>query len=93
MRERRERRECYLATRSKARRARESMDHYESNHSQTEDYMQPEDDWDRDLLLDPAWEKQQRKASSIALCGCTGGQIHVQDQSIIFPAHIANSVK
>ena len=26
-----------------------------------EDYMQQEDDWDRDLLLDPAWEKQQRK--------------------------------
>ena len=24
-------------------------------------YMQQEDDWDRDLLLDPAWEKQQRK--------------------------------
>uniref|UniRef100_A0A8C6UTD6 Actinin, alpha 1 n=1 Tax=Neogobius melanostomus TaxID=47308 RepID=A0A8C6UTD6_9GOBI len=23
--------------------------------------MVPEDDWDRDLLLDPAWEKQQRK--------------------------------
>uniref|UniRef100_A0A8C2TYD5 Actinin alpha 1 n=1 Tax=Coturnix japonica TaxID=93934 RepID=A0A8C2TYD5_COTJA len=27
----------------------------------TNDYMQPEEDWDRDLLLDPAWEKQQRK--------------------------------
>lgn len=26
-----------------------------------EEYMQQEDDWDRDLLLDPAWEKQQRK--------------------------------
>ncbi|XP_066064866.1 alpha-actinin-4 isoform X3 [Chamaea fasciata] len=25
------------------------------------DYMAQEDDWDRDLLLDPAWEKQQRK--------------------------------
>ncbi|XP_077477972.1 alpha-actinin-1 isoform X6 [Stigmatopora argus] len=24
-------------------------------------YMQQEDDWDRDMLLDPAWEKQQRK--------------------------------
>lgn len=23
--------------------------------------MAQEDDWDRDLLLDPAWEKQQRK--------------------------------
>ncbi|XP_068111045.1 alpha-actinin-1 [Hyperolius riggenbachi] len=36
------------------------MDHYDP-HNQTNDYMQPEDDWDRDLLLDPAWEKQQRK--------------------------------
>ncbi|XP_071379595.1 alpha-actinin-3b isoform X7 [Centroberyx affinis] len=26
-----------------------------------EQYMTQEDDWDRDLLLDPAWEKQQRK--------------------------------
>ena len=25
------------------------------------DYMIQEDEWDRDLLLDPAWEKQQRK--------------------------------
>uniref|UniRef100_A0A8K9XQ50 Actinin, alpha 1 n=1 Tax=Oncorhynchus mykiss TaxID=8022 RepID=A0A8K9XQ50_ONCMY len=24
-------------------------------------YMPQEDDWDRDMLLDPAWEKQQRK--------------------------------
>ncbi|KAH0513022.1 Alpha-actinin-4 [Microtus ochrogaster] len=30
------------------------------------DYMAQEDDWDRDLLLDPAWEKQQRK---IDWCG------------------------
>ncbi|NP_001093571.1 uncharacterized protein LOC100006671 [Danio rerio] len=26
-----------------------------------EEYMIQEDEWDRDLLLDPAWEKQQRK--------------------------------
>lgn len=26
-----------------------------------EAYMIQEEDWDRDLLLDPAWEKQQRK--------------------------------
>jgi hypothetical protein len=38
------------------------MDHYDSQ--QTNDYVQPEEDWDRDLLLDPAWEKQQRKVSS-----------------------------
>lgn len=24
-------------------------------------YMEQENDWDRDLLLDPAWERQQRK--------------------------------
>lgn len=34
-----------------------NMDHYDGE----ENYMHPEDDWDRDLLLDPAWEKQQRK--------------------------------
>uniref|UniRef100_A0A3B3I2I7 Actinin, alpha 1 n=1 Tax=Oryzias latipes TaxID=8090 RepID=A0A3B3I2I7_ORYLA len=33
------------------------MDHYDED----QDYRHPEDDWDRDLLLDPAWEKQQRK--------------------------------
>lgn len=27
----------------------------------TQTYMEQENDWDRDLLLDPAWEKQQRK--------------------------------
>lgn len=30
----------------------------------TEEYMNQEGDWDRDLLLDPAWEKQQRKVKS-----------------------------
>lgn len=30
----------------------------------TEEYMIQEDSWDRDLLLDPAWEKQQRKVCS-----------------------------
>ncbi|KAF0043931.1 hypothetical protein F2P81_003089 [Scophthalmus maximus] len=33
------------------------MDQYDGD----EDYMPQEDDWDRDMLLDPAWEKQQRK--------------------------------
>ena len=39
------------------------MDHYDSQH--TNDYMLHEEDWDRDLLLDPAWEKQQRKVSNL----------------------------
>uniref|UniRef100_UPI003AAEEF33 alpha-actinin-1 isoform X9 n=1 Tax=Centroberyx gerrardi TaxID=166262 RepID=UPI003AAEEF33 len=34
------------------------MDQYDEDENV---YMQQEDDWDRDLLLDPAWEKQQRK--------------------------------
>uniref|UniRef100_A0A3B3X792 Calponin-homology (CH) domain-containing protein n=1 Tax=Poecilia mexicana TaxID=48701 RepID=A0A3B3X792_9TELE len=32
---------------------------YTIQHEDT--YMTQEEDWDRDLLLDPAWEKQQRK--------------------------------
>lgn len=35
------------------------MDHHYDG--EEHNYMQQEDDWDRDLLLDPAWEKQQRK--------------------------------
>ncbi len=27
----------------------------------TEDYMQQEEEWEREGLLDPLWEKQQRK--------------------------------
>ncbi|KAF7692264.1 hypothetical protein HF521_009874 [Silurus meridionalis] len=30
-------------------------------YSGQQSYMEQENDWDRDLLLDPAWEKQQRK--------------------------------
>lgn len=32
-----------------------------TNEYNEELYMVQEEDWDRDLLLDPAWEKQQRK--------------------------------
>ncbi len=35
------------------------------NGYELEDYMIPEEEWDRDLLLDPAWEKQQRKVRKI----------------------------
>ncbi|XP_042560520.1 alpha-actinin-4 isoform X3 [Clupea harengus] len=40
---------------------------YHATNNQTQEYssggiyMEQENDWDRDLLLDPAWEKQQRK--------------------------------
>lgn len=33
---------------------------YTYNYEEDE-YMTQEEEWDRDLLLDPAWEKQQRK--------------------------------
>lgn len=29
-----------------------------------EDYMKQEDEWDRKQVLDPAWERQQRKVST-----------------------------
>lgn len=35
-----------------------------------EAYMIQEEDWDRDLLLDPAWEKQQRKVRWEEGCAC-----------------------
>ncbi|XP_067844818.1 alpha-actinin-2 isoform X1 [Heptranchias perlo] len=34
---------------------------YHNHEGELEEYMMQEEDWDRDLLLDPAWEKQQRK--------------------------------
>lgn len=42
--------------------------------STTEGYMIQEDDWDRDLLLDPAWEKQQRKVGSHECGRCFKGE-------------------
>ena len=32
------------------------------------DYMQQEELWDREGLLDPAWERQQRKVCDIVIC-------------------------
>ncbi|KAM4607069.1 alpha-actinin-2b isoform 4-T4 [Polymixia lowei] len=37
----------------------ETTVHYDNGYEDV--YMMQEDEWDRDLLLDPAWEKQQRK--------------------------------
>uniref|UniRef100_A0A4W5K5D8 Actinin alpha 3b n=1 Tax=Hucho hucho TaxID=62062 RepID=A0A4W5K5D8_9TELE len=41
----------------------ETQAQYSTSYMMNEEhqYMTPEDEWDRDLLLDPAWEKQQRK--------------------------------
>ena len=39
-----------------------------------DDYMEQEEEWEREGLLDPAWEKQQKKVScdstSTAWCIC-----------------------
>lgn len=49
-----------------------NMDHYDGE----ENYMHPEDDWDRDLLLDPAWEKQQRKVRLTSFyLRCKGAEV------------------
>uniref|UniRef100_A0AAQ4RJ03 Actinin alpha 4 n=1 Tax=Gasterosteus aculeatus aculeatus TaxID=481459 RepID=A0AAQ4RJ03_GASAC len=37
------------------------VDYHASNNQSSSGHMEQENDWDRDLLLDPAWEKQQRK--------------------------------
>ncbi|XP_078287209.1 alpha-actinin-1-like isoform X2 [Rhinoraja longicauda] len=68
------------------------VDYHETNSQQMQQanhggpggvYMQPEDDWDRDLLLDPAWERQQRKTFT-AWCNShlrkTGTQIEVIEE-------------
>ena len=39
----------------------ETIVHYDNGYGYEEEYMLQEDEWDRDMLLDPAWEKQQRK--------------------------------
>ncbi|PSN56262.1 hypothetical protein C0J52_00381 [Blattella germanica] len=33
-------------------------------------YMEPEEEWEREGLLDPAWEKQQKKVRPNAMNGC-----------------------
>jgi len=30
-----------------------------------DDYMEQEEEWEREGLLDPAWEKQQKKVSEL----------------------------
>lgn len=39
-------------------------------------YMAPEEEWEREGLLDPAWEKQQKKVSEC---------YHSRDFSLFFP--------
>ena len=34
-------------------------------------YMEQEEEWEREGLLDPAWEKQQKKVSPFISCQCS----------------------
>uniref|UniRef100_A0A672P8D2 Alpha-actinin-4-like n=1 Tax=Sinocyclocheilus grahami TaxID=75366 RepID=A0A672P8D2_SINGR len=43
------------------------------DHFMLQIYMEQENDWDRDLLLDPAWEKQQRKVRASESPGAAAG--------------------
>jgi hypothetical protein len=36
-----------------------------NNYEYGDGYMEQEEEWEREGLLDPAWEKQQKKVSSI----------------------------
>lgn len=36
---------------------------YENGSSYDQEYMEQEEEWEREGLLDPAWEKQQKKVS------------------------------
>lgn len=46
-----------------------------------DEYMIQEEEWDRDLLLDPAWEKQQRKVSG-APAPCLSPRVRVPRVSV-----------
>lgn len=44
-------------------------DHMMNNVDQYGDgYMEPEEEWEREGLLDPAWEKQQKKVGTLNFC-------------------------
>lgn len=40
-----------------------SMDGYNNVDQMGDGYMEQEEEWEREGLLDPAWEKQQKKVS------------------------------
>ncbi len=50
--------------------------HY-GQHYQDGYYMAQEEEWDREGLLDPAWEKQQKKVGAWGMCFERGYRIGV----------------
>jgi hypothetical protein len=47
------------------------------------DYMEPAEEWEREGLLDPAWEKQQKKVSVSALCKFNVINLGIVDISLL----------
>lgn len=45
-----------------------TMNNHENGIDYSNGYMEPEEEWEREGLLDPAWEKQQKKVSPICFC-------------------------
>lgn len=41
-----------------------NQDAYAYDDDDEEDYMKQEEEWNRDEVLDPAWERQQRKVGT-----------------------------
>ena len=39
-----------------------------SQSSSIDEYMMPEEEWEREAVLDPAWERQQKKVIDFYLC-------------------------
>jgi hypothetical protein len=38
-----------------------------SQQNSVDDYMVPEEEWEREAVLDPAWERQQKKVSPMEM--------------------------
>uniref|UniRef100_A0A336LHA6 CSON009675 protein n=1 Tax=Culicoides sonorensis TaxID=179676 RepID=A0A336LHA6_CULSO len=43
---------------------------YENGNNYDQEYMEQEEEWEREGLLDPAWEKQQKKVSQVKFYFC-----------------------
>lgn len=61
-------------------------DHVMNNIDQYGDgYMEPEEEWEREGLLDPAWEKQQKKVRrDCPQRGVTPGDVFLYKIRIVF---------
>lgn len=58
--------------------------HYDNGYE--DEYMIQEDEWDRDMLLDPAWEQQQRKVSQRKTdgnCVCKMCTFSISDKQVL----------